>query len=449
MRVHPVRTGVRRLGASLAGALALGACAQAPPPALVYNKTDPPAAPGKSAPAGQSEADEYTRYELLEPASSKFHILYEVTATTPGAAAFYNPIRKGSEASGEAVFDQATSAPLPFTVVSGAEAKAAGLDDADPATSYIRAALPHPVPATGGVRLLIEKTYLDPKSYYREGDDRIVFSRSLGIRRNAVVLPAGYEVVAANVPAQVLTEPDGRIKVSFVTTGPGAPPVLIRARAATRPAPPAAAAPIAPNAPGSAPSSAPSSDGERLAERAHQDREIVYFLRQPESHAFDLYHDYTETRAGVDRYVNVVRPGSTVSEPAARNLDSGEALAVEVLRGPAIAKAGIVLPEGQPGADSQVVVAHFPPLAPSHTLRLRITETYTDPRSYRLDGAELVFDRSFGRLRNAVLLPAGWMLAASSIPATISEASDDRIRLDFVNPRPDEIRVLIKAKHRF
>jgi hypothetical protein len=48
----------------------------------------------------------------------------------------------------------------------------------------------------------------------------------------------------------------------------------------------------------------------RLSERARQDREIVYFLQQPETHAFDLYHDYTESRPGVDNYLNVVRGGS-------------------------------------------------------------------------------------------------------------------------------------------
>jgi hypothetical protein len=62
----------------------------------------------------------------------------------------------------------------------------------------------------------------------------------------------------------------------------------------------------------------------RLAERAHQDREIWYFLQPPETHAFDLYHDYTETRPGTSTYLNVVRGGSTVSNPRARNLDTGE-----------------------------------------------------------------------------------------------------------------------------
>lgn len=81
------------------------------------------------------------------------------------------------------------------------------------------------------------------------------------------------------------------------------------------------------------------------------------------------------------------------------------------------------------------------------SIRLRISETYTAPVSYRLDGDELVFDRSLGRSRNAVVLPVGWYLTASSIPATVTQLSDGRIRLDFWNGRPDSVDVLIKAKH--
>ena len=48
------------------------------------------------------------------------------------------------------------------------------------------------MPADGGEgRVLIDKTYEDAKSYYQEGE-LIVFDRPLGIKRNAVVLPAGY-----------------------------------------------------------------------------------------------------------------------------------------------------------------------------------------------------------------------------------------------------------------
>jgi len=185
----------------------------------------------------------------------------------------------------------------------------------------------------------------------------------------------------------------------------------------------------------------------RLAERAHQDREIVYFLREPDTHAFDLYHDYTETREGMDRYINVVRQGSTVANPGARILDTGEDLKPEILKGEAITAAKLDI--GEPvRPDSEIVLIRFPPVARGASVRLRISETYTDPARYKMEGDELVWDRSFGRPRNAVVLPAGWMLTASSIPATVSLTEDGRIRLDFVNPRPDEIAVLIKAKKR-
>ena len=185
----------------------------------------------------------------------------------------------------------------------------------------------------------------------------------------------------------------------------------------------------------------------RLAERAHQDREIVYFLREPDTHAFDLYHDYTETREGMDRYINVVRQGSTVANPGARILDTGEELKPEILKGEAITAARLDI--GEPvRPDSEIVLIRFPPVARGASVRLRISETYTDPARYKMEGDELVWDRSFGRPRNAVVLPAGWMLTASAIPATVSVTEDGRIRLDFVNPRPDEIAVLIKARRR-
>ena len=185
----------------------------------------------------------------------------------------------------------------------------------------------------------------------------------------------------------------------------------------------------------------------RLTERARQDRDIVYFLQQPDTHSFDLYHDYTESRPGVDKYVNVVRKGSRASKPSARILDTGEKLLVETLRGEEITRAAVDIGEPvQP--DSEAVVIRFPAVERGHSVRLRISETYTDVKSYRLDGDDLVFDRSFGRPHNAVVLPAGWYLTACAIPAAVSQMPDGRIRLDFVNPRPDEISVLIKARKR-
>ena len=75
-----------------------------------------------------------------------------------------------------------------------------------------------------------------------------------------------------------------------------------------------------------------------------------------------------------------------------------------------------------------------------------MSETYTAPQSYRLDGDELVFDRSFGRPRNSLVLPKSWYLTALSIPGVVRQTPNGETRIDFVNDRPDSIDVLIKGK---
>ena len=107
----------------------------------------------------QTETDEYTRYELLAPESASFRIRYEVTATTAGAKYFYNPIRKGSVASDEAVYDAITGELLQFEIVSGEEARKDPLmADTDAGTNYIKVHLARPVPKDGQGRMIILKT---------------------------------------------------------------------------------------------------------------------------------------------------------------------------------------------------------------------------------------------------------------------------------------------------
>ena len=370
-------------------------------------------------PARQTQADDYTRYELLAPGSGKFRILYEVTATTPGATHFFNAIRRGSVASDERVTDLATGKALQFSEVNGLVARAGGVRGADSTGMYIRVTLAQPVPAKEGSeqRILIDKTYYDTASYKVAGDT-ITFTRPLGIKRNSIVLPAGYELVTSNYPSQVLEERDGRIMISFWNDAPGQAEVSLTARKS-------------PNA-RSAQGTLPAELRGRLGERAHQTREIVYYMNAPETNSFDLYHDYTETRPGIDRYLNVVRAGSTVSKPRAMRLDTGEDLRFDVQR----------------TDTGEVVVFHFTPAKAGETVRIRMFETYTDTARYKLIGEELVWNRAFGRPANAVVLPAGWALTNSSIPATVTQTPEGRTRLDFINPRPDEIAVLITARRR-
>src|ERR1700733_7998524 len=135
----------------------------------------------QTTPAGrQTETDEYTRYELLQPETASFKIYYEVTATAAGAKFYYNPIRKCSVASDENVFDAMSGKALHFEVLHGSEArKDALMSDADADTDYIKVTLARPVPENGQGRMVIVKTYQDAKSYYREGN-KIVFKRPLG-----------------------------------------------------------------------------------------------------------------------------------------------------------------------------------------------------------------------------------------------------------------------------
>ena len=396
--------------------------------------------------------DEYTRYELLAPETASFKIIYDVTAVSPGAKFFFNPIRQGSVATDESVIDLMTGTPLKFQEVSGAEARESGLANAGLDSRYIRVELARPVPQGGEGRIRIIKTYKDPKSYFSDGK-AIVFDRPLGIKRNSVVLPPGYELVSCNIPSQVIEESDGRVGISFMNTYPGQAPLVIRASALDKgkqqtaaPKSPASSTARAAT-PGDPSPALPPMERVRISERAFQDREIVYFLKSPETHAFSLYHDYTETREGIDKYVNVVRAGSTVSDPSAKILDTGDVLKTETLKGQAITDAKVDIGEAV-RPESEIVLIRFPAVKKGQSVRLRIEETYTDPARYDLVDGQLMWRRSFGRPRNDIVLPVGWYLTASSIPATISQTEDGRVRLAFVNPRPDNIEVFVKGRRK-
>jgi hypothetical protein len=184
-----------------------------------------------------------------------------------------------------------------------------------------------------------------------------------------------------------------------------------------------------------------------FTERAYQDREILYELQAPETHAFRITHDYTVRNAGEKYYFNVVRAGSHVSDPESIDLDSGESLKWEMTDGKTARDRKLAV--GDVKDDSEIVVTYLSrPLAAGTTNRIRLKETYADAKSLYLDGDELVWDRTFGRLRNTVVLPTGWYLTTLSSPATIQTLPDGRVSVYIVNPRNDEVRVYLRARRR-
>jgi hypothetical protein len=176
-------------------------------------------------------ADELTLYDLLAPESHQFAITYDVTQTREGAELFFNPIRPGSVASKERVIARATGKDLQFEVVSGKDAKSSGLvsDKTADDAQFIRVHLPGPVPKGGQTRLRIVKTYTDAASYFVK-DGQLVFVRPLGIKRNVILLPKGWEIVECASPGIVSTDGDGRIRVSSLNDRDDQLPVKIVAR---------------------------------------------------------------------------------------------------------------------------------------------------------------------------------------------------------------------------
>lgn len=396
----------------------------------------------------QTSADAFTRYELLPAESNSFRIYYDVSAATEGATRYYNPIRRGSEPDVHGVYDRMTGDSLQWSLVDGNDAKESGLlPDAEADAEFIRVELARAVPKNGRGRLLIDKTYKDAASYFATGEV-ITFTRTLGIKRNAVTLPDGYELLSVNYPSQVTTRADGRIEVSFVNPGTIGVPYEVKARPLKPTTGKKTDPPVGFESPPAIPTERAMARVDlEIPQRANQSRDIVYFLQQPETHSFRLYHDYEESQQGMDRYLNIVRPGSKASDPSAEILDTGKKLKVETLQGNEITARNIDIGEAVTDA-TEVVVIWFDPVPAGGSTLVRITETYTDPNRYVLYGDELIWDRSFGRSRNTVVLPEGWYLTANAVPATVGTHDDGRIQLYYSNDRPGNIDVFIKGRKR-
>src|SRR5215470_6509868 len=165
--------------------------------------------------------DAYTEYAILAPGSEAFRIRFLPEQTRVGATELVNATRGGSEGSDVEVYDPRTGKPLKFTY-----------QDEGSDTHAIHAQLPIPVPAGGVGRVLIYKTYKDPRTYMMHGDD-IVWVRSLSGYRLGVLLPKGFAFLSSNVAAQLTTSADGRLKIAFANPSGQSNPVTVRARKTT------------------------------------------------------------------------------------------------------------------------------------------------------------------------------------------------------------------------
>jgi len=182
-------------------------------------------------------------------------------------------------------------------------------------------------------------------------------------------------------------------------------------------------------------------------ERAMQDRIIHYWLLEPESHQFKISHDFTVDKVGQKSVHSFVRKGSVVSTATIIDLNTGQTLPTRNASGKEVNALGYYPTPTDP--ESVVVQGDLSKAITSgETVRVRVIETYTDPKGYRIDGGELIWDRTLGRPYNEITLPTGWKLTGMNVPAIVSTDAEGRVMCRITNPRNDEVHVVLRARKR-
>ena len=310
--------------------------------------------------------DAYTEYEILKPGSEEFRIKFLPEETRAGATELVNATRGGSEGSGVEVYDPRTGKPLKFTYKQ---------EGGDPENHAIHAVLPIPVPQGGVGRVLIYKTYKDPRTYMMHGDD-IVWVRSLSGYRLGVLLPKGFAFISSNVAAQLTTTAGGQLKLAFANPSGQSNPVTIHARKTSA-------------------TFLPRNDTDMFFD----DVKTLYDLEAPEAGRVRVEQIYSDYRKGTRAQLDTLNQ-LPLQDLKVIDLDTGKAFST--------AKDGA----------ATFVKLDVPIVDDKQSVHIKLTGTFRDP-SYKVLGDELVFDRTLYGLRNTVLLPAGWEVSAISQSGTI------------------------------
>src|SRR5262245_35853153 len=264
--------------------------------------------------------DAYTEYAILAPGSESFRIRFLPEEARTGATELVNATRGGSEGSAIEVYDPRTGKAMPFTYEQ---------DNNDPDTHAIHAKLPIPVPEGGIGRVLIYKTYKDPRTYMMHGDD-IVWVRSLSGYRLGVLLPKGFAFISSNVAAQLSVTPDGRLKLAFANPSGQANPVTIHARrtsATFTPAP--------------------------YADMFFDDIKTLYDLDAPESGRMRVEQTYSDYRKGESAKLDSLSY-LPLDDPKVVDLDTARALPIVKHAGAATVKLDVPIVDDKQSAHLRI-----------------------------------------------------------------------------------------------
>jgi len=344
--------------------------------------------------------DSYTEYALLEPGTEQFRIRFLTEETRAGATELVNATRGGSEGTDVEVYDPRTGKPLPFTY------------DVQGETHAIHAKLTSPVPPGGIGRVLIYKTYKDPRTYqvYREAnapfgiqDGDISWVRSLSGYRLGVILPKGYAFLSSNVAAQMSTTSDGRLKLHFANPSGLSNPLTIHARKTTAEPTPT-----------------------RFTDMFFDDVKTLYDLDDPQTHTMRVEQIYSDFRKGDTPPLDLLAYAA-LKDVTVLDLDTAKPLTTSKRGAATIVKLDVPIVEERQSA------------------HLKVNGTLQDPK-YKVVNGTLTFDRPMKGLRNTILLPAGWDVTSVSQSGTVG-IFQGRAFVALVNLNAENTyRVVITAK---
>jgi hypothetical protein len=281
-------------------------------------------------------------------------------------------------------------------------------------THAIHAKLTMPVPPGGIGRVLIYKTYKDPRTYqhYPEANPQfgieagdISWVRSLSGYRLGVILPKGYAFLSSSVAAQMSTTADGRVKLHFANPSGLSNPLTVHARKTQ-----------ATYAPPAAP----------FTDMFFDDVKTLYDLDAPETHRIKVEQIYSDFRKGARQPLDLLSY-APLANVTVIDLDTAKPLATSR--------------EG----NRTLVKLEVPIVDDRQSAHLKVNGTLEDT-GYRVVNGELRFERPLKGLRNTILLPPGWEVTSVSQSGTIGRYQD-RVFVALINLNSENsYRVAITAR---
>ena len=140
--------------------------------------------------------------------------------------------------------------------------------------------------------------------------------------------------------------------------------------------------------------------------------------------------------------------GGASARPLVTMVETGEELDAEILRGAAIAHAGIDLYGVAPGGSrpGDVIAICVPRVEDDGQVQLRIPRSFAET-ARPSDEHHLAWEGS-ARPANTMVLPPEWYLLESSVAAIVTRERDGRTRIEFDAPSSMSTEILLTVRRR-